>query len=1277
MSDIAKLGFQIDSAPLRRAGKDLDNFSTKSGQAGGATTKMGSTAKAGFAKVAVAAAAAYGAVRLLSGSITTISQFDESMAKLSAISGATATELSAMRDVAKELGSTTEFSAKQASDGLSFLAMAGFNAKEALATIPAVLDLATASGMGLAEAADTTSNIMSGFGIAAENASKVTDVLAKASSSANTTVSQLGSAMSTVAPISSALGIGLEGTAAAIGIMSDAGIQGERAGTALRGTLASLARPTTAAEEVLAKLGLSIADVNPATNELSDIMAKLGTAGISTADAMEIFGREAASGALVLVKGADQLKDFSAELGVADGAAGGMATTMRDTLGGDIKSMQSAFAGLTLELGEAGLGSVLRSVVQGITNIARKISEGIKVIDEYKGYIIAFGIALAISYTPAMIAATTSTAAFIAGLVTMKGALLATGIGALVVGAGYLLQKFMDLSDEVGGFNNAIAHLEENNKFFRVIIGLVRGIKNTFLEAKAGVESGITSVGNFMTKVTEGLSTFTNKFDGVGGIVSKALGVIIAPFSKLKEIWDEVMELFTGQGTLGDRLKAFANDMVNILVLDNPVVKMAQGLANAVKTPLNAVIKLFENMVNKVLTTINDITSFSIDVPIYGKLSVKGTDLKPVSFPAFRDGGYVSGEGTGTSDSIMARLSNGEFVMNARATAKYRGMLDAMNAGNLPTFSTGGAVSPLKTTKAHIRLNKEIKFTVEQLERIEAITKNTRTPLEEYNAKVEELNELFLDGTENTETYNRALSKLQNEYAENSEGFKMLGEVIDGVWDKSLNGMGDFVARGKQMLSGFLQDMTKKFARSLFVPNIGGANIGSTLGSVGNMASSASSASSLMSFAGMGSKLSAMGGGTGFFGGLGGAVSGGMSGMFSGAGISGAATAAGGGAMATIGAAVPVVLAVAAAVSFFKSKTKELDNGLRLTAKGADLAVESFRDMEKKKFWGMSKKRYSTYSDADAEIADPFIEAFSNVYSSIENGANALGVSSRAFDGFTDTIKVSLKGLSDQEQAQAISQALTGFGDKMANLIPSLSSFALQGETSTATLNRLTTSLSVVNDVFDTLGHSAFQGSLAGANMAYELSRMMGGLEAFTAKSGAYYDAFYTDAEKLENQTGRLTEALAGLGLQLPTSTQAFRDLVDGSIAIGDLDIAASLIELAPAFKAMSDASDAAAKSANDLARAEAEAARIRDEEYQTKLAQGRDKYGLKTEGFRTSFESKRAEDMARKERSSNQLIEEQNALARIANDLLQRLNTSTQETNRAIDEQNNNVVVT
>ncbi|MDG1315111.1 MAG: hypothetical protein P8P29_06280, partial [Flavobacteriaceae bacterium] len=572
-----------------------------------------------------------------------------------------------------------------------------------------------------------------------------------------------------------------------------------------------------------------------------------------------------------------------------------------------------------------------------------------------------------------------------------------------------------------------------------------------------------------------------------------------------------------------------------------------------------------------------------------------------------------------------------------------------------------------------------------------SIFEQTRDPLEKYNAELERLQFLLDEGHISQDTFNRSLQGIQDELLKSNKGFEVFGDVVDGVFDKSLNGIGDFVKYGKKMLTDFLKDMIMKFARSKFVPNIGaasGGNAGNMLGSLGSLMggggdggssygmSGAGTASSLLSFAGMGSKLSAIGGGTGFWGGLGGAVSGGMQGMFSGAGISGAASAAGGGAMATIGAAVPVVLAVAAAVSFFKSKTKELDNGLRLTAQGADLAVDSFKLMEKKKYWGMSKKQYTTYGSVDQEVSDPFIEAFSAIYKQVEDGAKSLGVNANVFKSFSDTIKVSLKGLSAEEQSKAIADALNGFGNSLADLIPGINRFALRGEEANSTLQRLSGHLAVVNDVFRTLGHTAFEGSLAGANMAYELSQMMGGLEAFTAKTGAYYDAFYTDAEKLENSTLRMNEALAELGLQMPTSTEAFRDLVDGSMAIGDLDIAAALIELAPAFKLLQDATEASQQAIEDLAMAEAEAARQRQEEYAAKVAMGRASYGLKTDGFKTSFESKRAEDMARKEKSSNQLIEEQNALNRITNELLLRLNVATDETNRAIDEQNNNVVV-
>jgi TP901 family phage tail tape measure protein len=340
---------------------------------------MGRMSKAA-GRATIALAAGFASIGAISTAIRGISQFEGSMSKLAAVSRATSGELANMRAIAKDLGSTTEFSATQAASGLNYLAMAGFSASEGMAAIPDVLNLATAASIDLGQAADIASNIMSGFGIEADKAANVTDVLAAASSRANTTVSQLGGAMSTVAPIAAALNIDLSDTAAAIGVMSDAGIQGERAGTALRGVLAALAGPTKAATDALAKYGLAAKDVNPETHDLADIMETLSERGLTTADAMEIFGREAASGALVLVEANDRLREFGDELRNVDGEATRMADTVRDNLGGDMTSLKSATEGLILAMGDAGLTAVIRGVTQAATALVRGISGTISAI---------------------------------------------------------------------------------------------------------------------------------------------------------------------------------------------------------------------------------------------------------------------------------------------------------------------------------------------------------------------------------------------------------------------------------------------------------------------------------------------------------------------------------------------------------------------------------------------------------------------------------------------------------------------------------------------------------------------------------------------------------------------------------------------------------------------------------------------------------------------------------------------------------------------------------
>jgi hypothetical protein len=163
-------------------------------------------------------------------------------------------------------------------------------------------------------------------------------------------------------------------------------------------------------------------------------------------------------------------------------------------------------------------------------------------------------------------------------------------------------------------------------------------------------------------------------------------------------------------------------------------------------------------------------------------------------------------------------------------------------------------------------------------------------------------------------------------------------------------------------------------------------------------------------------------------------------------------------------------------------------------------------------------------------------------------------------------------------------EALEGLGDAMAGQIDGFAAFKFAGEGAYDALHRLSASLVTVNDVFRDLGFSLYNVSLAGADGASQFAMLFGSLENFSSATASYYDQFYTDQEKLTNATARLSESLAALGVDvLPATNSAFRDLVDTAMLAGDSDLAASLIQLAPAFDTVTDATDALAASLNDL----------------------------------------------------------------------------------------------
>lgn len=255
---------------------------------------------------------------------------------------------------------------------------------------------------------------------------------------------------------------------------------------------------------------------------------------------------------------------------------------------------------------------------------------------------------------------------------------------------------------------------------------------------------------------------------------------------------------------------------------------------------------------------------------------------------------------------------------------------------------------------------------------------------------------------------------------------------------------GDFVARGLKDFKGFVQQILGSFKnmiaqmiamavknRIMLSLGVGGLTPG--MAAAGQIAG-LGSAGGMMGSLGIGSGIAGLAGGTGFLGGMGNAVAGLAGGGAGFLGIGGNAALAGGGALATIGAAIPVIGAVAAAFSFFKKKTKELDAGLRITVTNMDALVKSFQTIQTKRFWGLSKKTSTTESEVTAEISDPIVEAVQKMQTQIVKAAELFGISSDAFDNFVYDFEVSLKGLTEEQKIQKVNEEILKMGDAFTAL---------------------------------------------------------------------------------------------------------------------------------------------------------------------------------------------------------------------------------------------------
>ena len=417
-----------------------------------------STLAKGAAAALTAVSAALGA--MAGYAVKVGSDFEAGMSEVAAISGATGDELDALTAKAKEMGASTKFSATESAEALKYMAMAGWDTQSMLDGLPGIMNLAAASGEELGAVSDIVTDALTAFGLSASDAGHFADVLAKASSSSNTNVSMMGATFKYAAPLAGALGYSIEDCAQAIGLMANAGIKGEQAGTSFRAMLTRLASPTDDVAAAMSQLGISLTDAQGNMLPLSDVLGQLreGFAGLDeqqkAAMASTIAGQEAMSGLLAIVNAApEDYEALAASIADADGAAQSMADTMQDNLQGQITILKSAVEGLGIEFYESiqePLKDVVKTGIGYIGELSSAFKEGgLDGLVESLGSVFADAAARIVKSAPKLVSAAVSAIrSFVSGLRGNTGQILDA---AIEMGAS-LLQGVAEIVPELGAF---------------------------------------------------------------------------------------------------------------------------------------------------------------------------------------------------------------------------------------------------------------------------------------------------------------------------------------------------------------------------------------------------------------------------------------------------------------------------------------------------------------------------------------------------------------------------------------------------------------------------------------------------------------------------------------------------------------------------------------------------------------------------------------------------------------------------------------------------------
>ena len=556
--------------------------------------------------------------------------FQSSMSQVAATMGVGVDQIQSLTDKAKEMGSTTAFTATQAADALNYLALAGYDANKAAEVLPSVLNLAAAGGMDLAYASDLVTDAMASLNLEAnkQNVDEFGNKLAKAASKANANVSQLGEAILTVGGTAANLKGGTTELTTALGLLANVGIKGAEGGTHLRNIILSLQSPTKDAREVMEQLGLEVYDTQGNMRQLDDILTDLNTvmAGMTQGQKDSVinalFNKTdlAAVNGLLAAQGEQweslaQQIDAAGETAGDSGAMAQMAETQLDNLQGSVTIMQSALEGLQLgiydylepslndaakwgsecfstltkALSEGGPEAMLQAAGQIISDLAASVTAQLPEL-------VTSGTEIIVQLAEDIVAATPAMLDAAAGVMAALVQGIANNLPSLITSATKLIVQFTHyLSDHAGDLMDAGIQIVE-----QLIIGITDNLPQLITAAAELIAKFSAALLSHLPDLLNcGAALLTTLVDGIIRSIENLGEAALACIAKLTGVWDGSMDEW---GHIGENI---------VTGLLNGITGMWDTLVSTVKGKVNGMVSAVKNVLgihspSKVFTEIGE-----------------------------------------------------------------------------------------------------------------------------------------------------------------------------------------------------------------------------------------------------------------------------------------------------------------------------------------------------------------------------------------------------------------------------------------------------------------------------------------------------------------------------------------------------------------------------------------------------------------------------------------------------------------------------------------------